>query len=148
MKIFVKTPTGKTVSLEVEPHDSIENLKSKIKNKVDIPLHQQRLKFGGKQLENDRALADYEIEEASTIHLEEVGFSVKIRLGLKGSQCGTVPVINTVVFGAAEVGKSALISMIVQDVFVEEVGCNFFFLGIPSDDTSIFRQLRKRTRRK
>jgi len=69
MQVQVKTLTGKTIAIDVEPDESIESLKAKIQEKEGIAVDQQRILFGGKQLDSLKSLSDYDIDDDSTLHL-------------------------------------------------------------------------------
>lgn len=91
MRIYIKTLTGKTINLYVDPYDTIDKVKEKSQNQDDIPLDQQRLIFGGQQLEDNRTLDHYKIKKESIPHLilrlrGVVGFSKEINIKFFKSQ--------------------------------------------------------------
>mmetsp|Transcript_23088 Transcript_23088/g.74315 ORF Transcript_23088/g.74315 Transcript_23088/m.74315 type:complete len:105 (-) Transcript_23088:1307-1621(-) len=69
MQLFVKTLDGKTISVDVDAGDKIEDVKAKIQEKEGIPPEQQRLIFGGKQMDAQKTLGDYDVQEGSSLSM-------------------------------------------------------------------------------
>jgi len=78
MRIKVKTLTGKEIDLDVEPEYKISNVKEQVEEKEGIPPAQQRLIFGGKQMDDEKDVASYNLEAGATLHLV---------LALRGGSC-------------------------------------------------------------
>jgi hypothetical protein len=78
MQLSVRTLAGKTITVDVESDESVTSLKAKIQAKEGIPPEEQRIIFGGKQLDPEKTLADYDIDEESTLNLV---------LRLRGGDC-------------------------------------------------------------
>lgn len=69
MQIKVKTLTGKEIEIDIEPDDTVRRIKDRVEEKQGIPPEQQRLIFGGKQMNDEKTAADYSIAGGSVLHL-------------------------------------------------------------------------------
>ena len=138
MQIFVKTPTGKHITLEAEPTDRVEDVKLKVQDKEGIPIEMQTLTFQGKILEDGNTLQDYSIQKDSTIHLvlKQLDGSDIIKepdnlIAVFGQKLSDVPLTEGWIWGDPDIYLTVGENIVTARFDVSSYENEYYFINVP-----------------